>query len=80
MSNDLRNFRDWYVDVLESLYPNRSAGISGLMISLPVLERYIRQKAQVSSSQSVKPCMPALRTVFHELSDDPTALNFWQEL
>jgi len=44
VTNDLKNFRDWYVKTLESLYPERDAGIAVLMISMPLLERYLRQR------------------------------------
>jgi hypothetical protein len=43
-NNDQQNFQAWYVNILESLYDNRAAGIAVLMISTPLLERYLRQK------------------------------------
>jgi hypothetical protein len=54
VSNHLNNVRAWYAEVLEDLYPKRSAGIAALMISLPLLERYIRQKTDsVQTSSSI---------------------------
>jgi hypothetical protein len=44
MDSDRKNFHAWYVKTLESLYPERNAGIAILMISTPLLERYLRQK------------------------------------
>jgi hypothetical protein len=77
--SDLQNFRAWYVQVLESLYPQRTAGIAVVMISLPLLERYIRQKTGLSPSESIDlRCMPILRSVFPVLSNDATAQDFWQ--
>jgi hypothetical protein len=42
--SDLDNFKAWYVDVLTPLYPHRNAGIAVFMLSLPLEERYLRQK------------------------------------
>jgi hypothetical protein len=42
--SDLDNFKAWYVDVLTALYPMRNAGIAVFMLSLPLAERYLRQK------------------------------------
>ncbi len=43
MNTDLANFRAWYVDTLNQLYPRRESGIAVLMLSFPLLERYLRQ-------------------------------------
>lgn len=47
MSTDLANFRAWYVDTLNQLYPRRESGIAVLMLSFPLLERYLRQNIAV---------------------------------
>ena len=79
MDEDRRNFKAWYVDVLESLYGTRAAGIAVLMISAPLLERYLRQKNGRAPEQSLdSPCMEMLRGIFPTLRDAATAWNFWR--
>jgi len=79
MDNHLTNFRAWYVKVLEGLYPRRDAGIAILMISFPLLERYLRQANGLNSEQNLDDkCMGTLRVVFPALLDIPTAWNFWR--
>jgi hypothetical protein len=79
MSTHQENFRAWYVEVLQALYPKRDAGIAALMISLPILERYIRQKNGVLPEQSLSDgCMATLLTIFPALTDKATARDFWQ--
>ena len=47
MSGNFDNFKAWYVQVLEGLYDKRDAGIAVLMISLPLLERYLRRQQKL---------------------------------
>jgi hypothetical protein len=73
----------WYAEVLEYLYrypsPSRNAGIATLMISLPLLERYLRQKNGLRPEQPIDGrCMATLRSVFRVFPDDATAWNFWR--
>jgi hypothetical protein len=76
--NDELNFRKWYVEVLESLYPKRAAGIAILMISMPLLERYMRQKDGISPADPLESrCMAILRMMFPVLVDEKIARDFW---
>jgi hypothetical protein len=78
MDEDRRNFQAWYVDILQSLYATRAAGIAVLMISTPLLERYLRQKNGRAPEQSLDDsCMETLRVMFSALPDVATAWNFW---
>ncbi len=73
------NFRSWYVDTLEFLYPRREAGFPILMIVFPLLERYIRQKVGLPpQSQLTDKFYDELRNMFPELTDKATAEQFWQ--
>lgn len=79
MNTDLTNFRAWYVNTLELLYPVRDAGIAVLMVSTPLLERYLRQKNGRTPEQPLDDgCMGTLRRVFPVLPDNATAWRFWQ--
>ena len=79
MDNHLKNFRAWYIKILEDLCPKRDAGIAILMISLPLLERYLRQKNSLRPENPLNDgCMDTLRSVFPALPDRATAWTFWQ--
>src|ERR1700722_20079473 len=78
MDEDRRNFQAWYVDILRSLYAQRNAGIAVLMISAPLLERYMRAKAGRAPDQNIDAaCLSVLRTIFPKLPDESTARAFW---
>jgi hypothetical protein len=78
MSEHSDNFKAWYADVLTSLYPNRNAGIAVLMISLPLAERYLRQKNHVGPDDPLTDdCMTSLIRIFSVLPDVSTARKFW---
>jgi hypothetical protein len=78
MNEDLGHFKAWYADVLAGLYPNREAGIAALMLSLPLAERYVRQKNHVGpESEMTNACMTSLIAIFPALRDVATARQFW---
>lgn len=77
-NNDQQNFQAWYVNILDSLYENRAAGIAVLMVSTPLLERYLRQKNGRSPAQELDDgCMTTLYQIFPALVDVATARKFW---
>ncbi len=79
MDENLKNFRSWYVSVLETLYPILDAGIAALLISFPLLERYLRQKSGLTPANNLDPkCWRTLLAVFPELRDAVSAERFWQ--
>ncbi len=78
MNEDLANFKAWYADVLAALYPNRNAGIAVLMLSLPLAERYLRQKNKVGPEEAlIDACMTSLIAILPALRDVATARQFW---
>ncbi len=78
MDQNRVNFRAWYVDTLELLYPRRGAGIAVFMIALPLLERYLRQANQRTAEDELNAgCWRTLRTLFPTLSSDKAASEFW---
>lgn len=79
MDEHLKNFQSWYVSVLDSLYPIRNAGIATLLISFPLLERYLRQRSALTDRDAIDArCWPALVDVFSELRDVDHAARFWK--
>lgn len=78
MDNNYNNFKSWYADVLSSLYGNRDAGLVVFMISLPLSERYIRQRAGLCPDADLNDaCMQHFRSIFPVLPDVQTVRQFW---
>lgn len=76
--SDLDDFKAWYVDTLNRLYPIRDAGLAVFMISLPLAERYLRQKNGLAPEQPVSDAfMLDLVRMFPALRDVPLARQFW---
>jgi len=78
MDEHFANFKAWYADVLERLYPDRRAGIAALMITLPLLERYLRLKTGLTPKKRLEgPYWSNLRAIFPALRSDKPAEDFW---
>ena len=78
MSKHLDNFKCWYSDILADLYINPHGGFVILMITIPLLERYLREKSGVHEERLTDAFYAQLRRVFPALPDNTTASNFWQ--
>jgi hypothetical protein len=78
MNEDLANFKAWFADVLTTLYPNRDAGIAVLTLSLPLAERYVRQKNKAGPEGALTDdCMTSLIAILPALRHIATARQFW---
>ncbi len=74
-----QHFRDWYVTILNDLYPTRKAGFAILMIVFPLLERYLREKSKMYEARQLgEPFYLELRKIFPELFDGEDARIFWK--
>lgn len=72
------HFKAWYEDVLAMLYPHRDAGIAIFMISLPLTERFLRQKSKLGPDDDLSDAfMIRLGKIFPALRDVTTARQFW---
>lgn len=69
MNNNLENFKKWFSGILENIYPNQNAGFVILMISFPLLERYLREKSGVHEGKLNDDYYTNLRSIFPELSN-----------
>jgi hypothetical protein len=49
----LAEFKRWYADILEKMYPDRDAGFAIMLITIPILERYIRCKLDLPRGGSI---------------------------
>ncbi len=78
MDTDLKNFRAWYAQILEKLYPDPNAGMAVLMLSMPLLERYLRNKVGCAPGQDLNDAWhDGLLRIFPVLTDRATARKFW---
>ena len=78
MASDFDNFKAWYTDTLEKLYPYRNSGFGILMIVFPLLERYLRHKNGLSHKDNLSDgCMDELRRIFPVLPTIEAARKFW---
>ncbi|PRC93285.1 hypothetical protein [Solimicrobium silvestre] len=78
MNADLKNFREWYVYTLNGMYPRRESGIAVFILSLPLLERYLRQKNGLTPSDGLSDaCMTDLYNLFGALANVQVARKFW---
>jgi hypothetical protein len=76
-----KNFQSWYSDVIRSLCDDRGAGFVLLLITLPLLERYARQKLGLSPQENLtdrSPFYDELVNLVPELGTRDDALNFWR--
>jgi hypothetical protein len=78
LDNHRENFKSWYVDILEGLYPDREAGFVILMVAFPLLERYLREKSAVHEGNLDFRFYQELLHVFPELKSDDVARQFWK--
>jgi hypothetical protein len=78
MASNFKNFKNWYADTLNKLYPDRNSGFAILMITFPLLERYLRHKNKLSHKDNLNDrCMDELRFMFPVLSTTEVAWKFW---
>jgi hypothetical protein len=78
MNGDHDNFIKWFKNPITSLHKNTDAGFVILMASLPLLERYLREKTGVHE----KPLEPRFYEdfvkIFPSARDWKTAKTFWE--
>ena len=53
MTTNFDNYKTWYVQILDDLSGKRDAGIAVLIISLPLLERYLRRKHKLAPEDNM---------------------------
>jgi hypothetical protein len=77
MSQHFDDFKRWFSDIVAGLYPNDHAGFAILMITIPVLERYLRQKSGIYEKELNTSFYDELRRVFPTLPDNDAAKQFY---
>ena len=78
MNTNRDNFRAWYSKVLDGLYSDQNAGFVILMISFPLLERYLREKSSVHEGKLNASFYSELQRIFPVITTQETAKQFWQ--
>lgn len=73
-------FRKWYQEPVAELQKLEGAGFPQMLIALPLIERYLRQKSGIGEATSLSdPFFKELKVVFPELdSENIDAKSFWQ--
>lgn len=72
------NFNLWFREIIESLYKNEHAGFSLLMLTFPLLERYLRSKSNTPPSDALNGRFyEELAIFFTALPNKKVAKNFW---
>ncbi|MDD2763691.1 MAG: hypothetical protein PHE83_06920 [Opitutaceae bacterium] len=77
MSTNRQNYELWYAKILRDLSGNGDAGFAILLISLPLLERYLREKSGVYEGSLNSNFYLKFRQIFPAIQDDATAEKFW---
>ncbi len=79
MSENLDHFVKWFKEPLNRLYENNDAGFAILIISLPLLERFLREKSGVCQNPRLDSRFhDALLQMFPSLCDPKVAEEFWE--
>jgi hypothetical protein len=73
-----QDFKEWYIDILRVLSETPNAGFSIVMITLALLERYLREKSGVREGTLNDSFYSELLRAFPELPDGTAAEEFWQ--
>jgi hypothetical protein len=72
------NFEKWFKEPLSSLYTNVHAGFPIVIITLPLLERYLRELTNTQDNHVGTSFYKGLLEIFPALNDVTTSKMFWQ--
>jgi|SRR3990172_8348881 len=77
MSTDQENFVKWFVTPMERLKPDGHAGFIFAIVSLPLLERFLREKSGIGENRSLtSPFYVQLESYFPDLIG--RGQEFWE--
>jgi len=73
------NFRNWFREPLETLFPKEHAGFPIMMITIPLLERYLRSKSEIYEASLSQPFYDKFKEVFPVFNSHlDSEKRFWQ--
>ena len=79
MKQDHDNFVKWFKEPLSRLYKDSHAGFAIVMLSLPILERYLREKSGVCEQRNLDDRFhQEFLNMFPSVNDMPTSRKFWE--
>lgn len=79
MNDNRKNFNKWYKIPLSTLYKNVDAGFIIMMVSLPLLERYLREKCNIKEFAGLNDDFyRTLTVIFPNLNNKENAKVFWK--
>jgi len=78
MKENYENFIRWFKEPLSSLYKNPHAGFAIVILSLPILERYLREKSGVCEQVKLDDRFhQEFLKMFPSVKDMAAARKFW---
>ena len=74
------DFRNWFREPLETLFPKEHAGFPIMMITIPLLERYLRSKSRIFEASSLsQPFYDKFKEMFPVFNGHlDSEKRFWQ--
>ena len=79
MNENRANFEKWFKGPLNTLYKNIDAGFIIVIISLPILERYLRQKSRLyEKTKYSRDFYKEFMEIFPSVTSITTARKFWR--
>jgi hypothetical protein len=79
MKDNYNNFVRWFEEPLSNLYKNPHAGFAIIILSLPILERYLREKSGVCEQPNLDDRFhQEFLNMFPSVKDMPTSRKFWE--
>ncbi len=71
-------FCRWYKEPIEALMPNEHAGFAILILTFPILERYLRRKLKIADVNLCSRFYDELLQMFPDLRTVENAKSFWK--
>jgi hypothetical protein len=78
MATDRENFENWFVRPLKWLYEDKHCGCIILMSTLPLLDRYVRQKEEIRSDGLSSQFYERFAKIFPEIGEPALVAPFWR--
>ena len=77
--NLAQKFQLWYKEPIETLIAkDEHTGFAVLMLALPILERYLRQKLAITEDRLPEPFHDEMVRLFPEFKNQKNAKRFWK--
>src|SRR5882672_9726649 len=75
---NIDNYRSWFKEPIERLYADGHGGFAVLILTIPLLERYLREKSGVHEGDLNTRFYDEFLKLFPKLGTRDVAKEFWQ--